>query len=191
MHAALKWTLKAAVIPAAIVGYISIAGLTGFCPSCKSAVDAVLGRHAPMVRPVGAAETIASVQGFTLEGEGVELASLAAGKPMIIEVWATWCPPCRTQRGIIHKIAGELKEKATLVSLSVDTDPRMVADFLGGKSSDMVELMAPPETQQAFGGIQAVPTLVFVDATGKIRGVESGVHSAGLLRARVAELAAN
>jgi thiol-disulfide isomerase/thioredoxin len=191
MHAALKWTLKAAVIPAAVVGYVSIAGLTGFCPSCKSVVDAVLGRHAPMVRPIGAAETIAGVQGYTLDGEGVELASLSGGKPMIIEVWATWCPPCRTQRGIIHKIAGELKEKATLVSLSVDSDPRLVTSFLGTNESDMVELMAPPETRQAFGGIEAVPTLIFVDASGRIRGVESGVHSAGLLRARLAELVAN
>ncbi len=56
--------------------------------------------------------------------------------------------------------------------------------------SNNVELMATPELQAALGGISAVPTLVFVDAKGTVRGVESGIHSASRLRARIAELAA-
>lgn len=188
VHPVLKWTLKGALIPAAVLAYIGVAGSTGFCPTCKSMVDSVLGRHEPMQRPAGAAETIAGLQGYSLEGESVELASLSNGKPMIIEVWATWCPPCRTQRRIVHEIAAELKQKASLVSLSVDTDPRLVAAFLKSNPSEMTELMAPPETQQAFGGITSVPTIIFVDAAGAIRGVGEGVHSASLLRARLHEL---
>jgi cytochrome c biogenesis protein CcmG/thiol:disulfide interchange protein DsbE len=186
----LKWILRAAVIPAVIVGYVTVAGLTGFCPTCKSVVDGVLGRHGPMERPDGAAPTITGLKGFSLEGDPVELASLSKGKPMIIEVWATWCGPCREQRTIVHGMADELKQKATLVSLSVDNDPRTVSAFLKDHPSEMAELMAPEETLDSFGGVSAVPTLVFVDAQGAIRGVEAGVHSASLLRARIDELAA-
>lgn len=190
MPPALRWTLRLALIPAAVIAYISIAGLTGFCPSCKAVVDSVLGRHAPMAKPAAAAPSIAGLNGYTLEGEPVALMT-HAGKPMIIEVWATWCPPCRTQRGIIHEMADELRGKVSLVALSVDTNPKVVSDFLAKHPSEMVELMAPPETLAAFGGVQAVPTLVFVDAKGTIRGVETGVHSAGTLRARISELATN
>lgn len=182
-----KWIVRAAVVPAAVTSYVTVAGLTGVCTSCKAVVDAVLGRHEPMTRPVGAANSIAGLAGYTLDGEPVQLAQFA-GKPAIIEVWATWCPPCHRQRAIIESIGDELLSRVSLVALSVDTDPRVVTAFLADHPSRMVELMAPPETIAAFGGVAAVPTLVFVDATGIIRGVASGVHSASLLSARVDEL---
>lgn len=187
VHPWFKWTLRAAVVPAVVIAYIAVAGTTGFCPSCKEIVDGVRGKHAPMTRPASAAPTIAGLTGYTLDGEPVEL-STNAGKPMIIELWATWCGPCHRQRAIISEMGDELTSKTSLVALSVDTDPRIVSKFLQDHPSNMIELMAPPETLGAFGGVTAVPTLVFVDASGAIRGVASGVHSASLLRARVAEL---
>jgi thiol-disulfide isomerase/thioredoxin len=188
MNPAVKWTLRLGVIPVAIASYITVAGLTGFCPSCKAVVDGIRGLHEPMSRPASAAPSIAGLAGVSLEGESVPLAT--AGKPMIIELWATWCGPCHRQRAIIKEMGAELSSKVTLVGMSVDTDPRAVAKFLADKPSGMLELMAPPETLVAFGGVTAVPTLVFVDASGAIRGVASGVHSASLLKARVAELTA-
>ena len=182
-----KWILRAALIPAAVITYIGVAGKAGWCPSCKAIVDGVLGVHEPMSRPAEAAPTIDGLMGYTLQGEPIEL-SLHTGKPMIIEVWATWCGPCHRQRAIIKEMGDELISSATLVALSVDTDPRVVARFLNDNASDMIELMAPAETIAAFGGVSAVPTLVFVDAGGAIRGVSAGVHDASLLRARVAEL---
>lgn len=188
MNPAVKWAIRLGVIPAAIASYVTVAGLTGFCPSCKAVVDGIRGRHEPMSRPASAAASIAGLSGVSFEGENVPL--VTAGKPMIIELWATWCGPCHRQRGIIKEMGEELSSKATLVAMSVDTDPRVVAKFLAEKPSGMLELMAPPETLAAFGGVTAVPTLVFVDASGAIRGVASGVHSASLLKARVAELLA-
>lgn len=189
MNPIAKWALRVAIIPAAVITYVTVAGLTGFCPSCKAVVDGVLGRHEPLARPTGVAENISGLKGYTLDGQPVELASFA-GKPMIVEVWATWCGPCRTQRGIMHDLAPELKDKVTVVALSVDTKPSLVEDFLKNNPSDMVELMAPSETLAAFGNVRAVPTLVFVDAKGTIRGVEAGIHSASLLRERISELGA-
>lgn len=189
MHPGLKLALRIAVIPAAVGAYITIAGLTGFCPSCKAITDSVRGRYEPMSRPAGAAASISGLTGYTLEGEPVALSS-HAGAPMILEFWATWCGPCRRQREIIHTLAPELAGKVAVVSLSVDTDPRLVRSFLDKAPPSAIELLAPPELQAAVGGISAVPTLVFVDAAGEIRGVAQGVHSARELRARIAELTA-
>jgi thiol-disulfide isomerase/thioredoxin len=183
MHPGLKWTLRLAMIPAAVAAYVTIAGLTGVCPNCKAVVDAVRGRHEPLTRPASAVESISALTAYTLEGEPVAL-STHVGKPMILEFWATWCGPCHRQREILRDLPADV----LVLSLSVDTDPRVVSSFLERNHTAPVELLAPPELQAAVGGISAVPTLVFVDATGAIRGVEEGVQSARRLRARLAEI---
>lgn len=183
-----KWIARAAVIPAAVVAFVVVTGVAGVSPASKGILDAIRGRHEPMTLPPGAAKTIDGLQGFSLEGEPVELVTLR-GKPIVFEVWATWCPPCRTQRAIFEKMGDDLTGRAAVVGLSVDTNPHLVTQHLQRHPSNLLELMAPPETIAAFGGVSAVPTLVFVDAEGALRGVGVGVHSASVLRARLDELA--
>ncbi len=184
---AVKWTLRIAAIPAAIVAYIAVAGTTGFCPGCKSIVDGVLGRctAAEQAPAVGAArpDSITALTAFTLEGKPANLSSYI-GKPIIIELWATWCPPCREQRQIIHDMGKDISRRASVISMSVDRDPATVRTFLEDHPMSPVELMATPETQRALK-VEAVPVLVFVDKTGKIREVITGMQTAEQLTQRL------
>lgn len=182
--------LRAAIIPGVVIAYITVSGLTGFCPSCTSIMNCVLGRDGtdengvPASRPVGA--SVLGLSGYSLDGGAVPLSSLKQpGKPMIIEVWATWCPPCREQRKTVAAMGEDLTSKVTLVSMSVDNDPRTVRTFLEGAHRADAELMASPEALRAFGGVSAIPTLVFVDSEGNIREVTQGALSGAQLRKKI------
>lgn len=182
-----RWLLRAAIVPAIVVGYITVAGLTGFCPTCSGIVDAVLGRESGPVTPIAPGEprgSVAKLAAYSISGEPVALDKYL-GKPVIFDVWATWCGPCRTQRKIIHSLDPEFLKTVSIVGLSTDNDPRLVESFVATHPSGATDLMSTPELLREFGGVSAIPTLVFVDAQGRIRHVASGVHSARELRRRV------
>ena len=188
MNPILKGVLKVAIVPAVVVAYITISGLTGFCPACTSIMNCVLGRDSDRGDAASASSggSVLGLTAFSLDGEPVALSSLKQpGKPMLIEVWATWCPPCREQRKINEAMGDELTSRATVVSMSVDKDPRVVKTFLGDAHKSDAELMASPEALRAFGGVSAIPTLVFVDSGGKIREVTTGTMSAGGLKRKI------
>jgi thiol-disulfide isomerase/thioredoxin len=189
MNPILKVVLKVAIVPAVVVAYVTISGLTGFCPACTSIMNCVLWRDDvgavdPAGAPVGG--SVLGLTAYSLDGQPVALSTLKqAGKPMLIEVWATWCGPCREQRKINEAMGEELSSRATVVSMSVDKDPRVVEEFLKSTHRSDAELMASPEALNAFGGVTAIPTLVFVDSGGNIRGVTTGTMSAGELKKKV------
>ncbi len=181
---AAKTILIIAAVPAAIVTYIAVAGTTGFCPTCTGIMDSVLGRDSS----AGQAETIKGLQATTLSGETVDLSSFI-GKPVILDFWATWCGPCRTQRGILAEMESELSGNVHVVALSVDQGGSAVVqkhiESTGRRAEN--ELIASTSLAQVFG-VSSIPTLVFVDATGQVRKVAVGVQSADALRREIAAL---
>src|SRR3546814_9025952 len=46
------------------------------------------------------------------------------GKPLIVNLWATWCAPCLTEMPSLDRLAGQLGGKAPLIVLSVDLEGR-------------------------------------------------------------------
>lgn len=179
-----KTVLALAAISAALVAYIGIAGSTGFCPMCTGIVDSVLGKDSG---PAGRPETLAGLTATSLSGESVALDSFV-GQPVILDFWATWCGPCNTQRTILAGMESELAGKVHVVALSTDNGAAVVQKHIDktGHGAEH-ELLASADLQRAFG-VSSIPTLVFVDAQGKVRRVAVGVQSAEVLRREIAAL---
>jgi len=182
-----KTAIALAAIPGAIAAYVAIAGTTGFCPTCTGLMDSVLGRTTAAAT-TGFPETLAGLKATTLTGEMVALDSFV-GKPVILDFWATWCPPCNAERAILSSMHDELQGKVHVVALSVDTvSPEAVQDHITKSGhGEKNDLMDSAGVAQAFG-VTGIPTLVFVDATGKVRKVVTGVQSADDLRREIAAL---
>ena len=65
-----------------------------------------------------------------LDGNAVD-ASALFGKPQLINVWATWCKPCREEMPDLQQLAELVSESGVgVLGLSVDDDPNLVKEFL-------------------------------------------------------------
>jgi thiol-disulfide isomerase/thioredoxin len=101
-------------------------------------------------------------------GKTAKLASFK-GKPLLVNLWATWCAPCVVELPMLDKLAetrgGELK----VLTVSQDmTDTEKVAPFLAGKGVKHLEPWLDPRNDLAFQyGAQTLPTTVYYDAGGK------------------------
>jgi len=73
------------------------------------------------------------------EGTFAEIAE-AASVPVVVDLWAPWCGPCRMVSPALEKVATEMAGKIKLVKVNVDEAPRL---------------------QQRFG-VQAIPTLLLL-----------------------------
>lgn len=183
-----KSAIIVAAIPAAIAAYIAIAGTTGFCPVCTGIMNNVLGRDTTIPASAGQPETLAGLKATTLTGETVALDSFI-GKPVILDFWATWCSPCNAERTILSSMHDELEGKVHVVAISIDTiSPQAVREHIAKSGhAEENDLMDTSGVAQAFG-ITGIPSLVFVDATGKVRKVVTGLQSAANLRREIAAL---
>ena len=67
---------------------------------------------------------------MTLAGEPVDLVMLAAGKPMVINLWASWCPPCRRELPDLQELSTSFKDKGLVVLGITDEDVSKVQPFV-------------------------------------------------------------
>ena len=118
----------------------------------------------------------------SLDGESVPM-SRYLGKPMLVEIWATWCGPCVKARKELHALADEAEPYAGLVALSVDRGgASVVRNHLASKKESptpWVDLMADdPRFRSVIGphDVRAtIPKLIYVDALGRIVDIEYGI----------------
>lgn len=54
---------------------------------------------------------------------------LESDKPVLVDFWAEWCPPCRVLGPILDEIATEHAEKLTVVKIDVDKNPAMATKY--------------------------------------------------------------
>jgi thiol-disulfide isomerase/thioredoxin len=89
-----------------------------------------------------------------------------AGKPLILEFWATWCPPCRKSIPHLNEIYSKNKDKG-LVIIGVTNEKRSVVEkFL--KDTKMEYFPAIDAKLGSTFGVSGIPHAVLVDKTGKI-----------------------
>jgi thiol-disulfide isomerase/thioredoxin len=101
-----------------------------------------------------------------LDGKPLRREDLA-GRVVLVEFWATWCPPCRgtlTWLGDLKKRHGD---RLAVVALAVESEEAAVRKLAGELGLPLTWAMGTPEVARAFGDVSAVPTLFVFDREGR------------------------
>lgn len=109
---------------------------------------------------------------FTLKdvnGSSVSLSSLK-GKVVLLNFWATWCPPCRDEMPSLEKLHLRMKDKGLAVlSVSVDKSIPAVRDFIGkAPISFPVLLDTKMEVTKSLFKVYTIPTTFLIDRDGTV-----------------------
>jgi thiol-disulfide isomerase/thioredoxin len=116
-----------------------------------------------------AGQTMPAVELTNPEGETLALASLA-GKPVLVNLWATWCVPCVTEMPLLDELAGELDGSVTVLTVSEDIQgAEKVVPFFAEHGFDNLPRWMDTENALAvaYGGGAGLPLTVLYDAEGK------------------------
>lgn len=104
-----------------------------------------------------------------LSGKDVSL-SLFAGKPILLNFWATWCPYCREERPYLNSLYKSYKDKGlVIIAVSTDRSLESVKRYLKKIPMDFVILHDSDGNAAGIYGAYSIPTSFLIDRKGIIK----------------------
>ena len=124
---------------------------------------------------LGAGAAQGQVKFETKSTDAVREMAIKSGKLVFIDLYASWCPPCRMEIPDLVKIHEKYADKGVvIIGLSVDEDKNAVPGFLQKLGVKYPVYMAGSSITRAFG-ISSIPFNVFVDKKGDVVLAGSGL----------------
>lgn len=125
---------------------------------------------------------------YSMEGKKVSFYE-KQGKPMIINFWATWCPPCCGEMPAFDNLYAEYKDRIEFMMINLTDGERDTEDgvreFLSQNGYSFPVYFDSDMSASYTYGVQSIPTTVFVNAKGELIDYHTGAFSEQDLRARL------
>lgn len=121
--------------------------------SCNSAHPPRIGNAAP---------------DFTIpDGSKTVALSQFRGKPVLLNFWATWCPPCIQEMPSLVALQKQLGDKVTILAVSEDDDDAAYKQFIKDHNVDLLTVRDTKRSNELYGTFKFPETFV-IDRDGKI-----------------------
>jgi len=110
-----------------------------------------------------------------INGKPISLADFK-GKVVILDFWATWCPPCRKEIPGLVTLQRKYQDKGlVIIGVSLDQQgPSVVKPFMRELGMNYRVAMGDEKIVSDYGGIEAIPTTFIIDRQGKVVTVHQG-----------------
>ena len=123
----------------------------------------------------------AEFQSLTYDGL-TELLAANKGKIVMVNFFASWCPPCKAEIPTLIKLRKELGNKMFLIGLSLDEDMAALQKFIRDMKIDYPVKLSAMDLSAA-AGVSAIPHMLIFDGKGEVVGNASGLIPEDDLRA--------
>jgi len=157
-------TLGTAVLGAA--GIVNVAGT----------VKAAFTQSEIFVPQVGVHAAEISLK--SLDGASIRLSQFRS-KPVVINFWATWCPPCRDEMPLLQETAERYSNDLVVLGINFDEPDALVRSFVDEFGITFPILLDPGGQIGDLYRVSAFPTTIIVDEAGVIQVVHIGQLFAG------------
>ncbi len=114
----------------------------------------------------------------TFEGGTVRLSELRGQKVVLINFWATWCPPCRLEMPTMQQIYSEHKDRGfEILAVNIESDAEQaISDFVKELRLTFPILLDPDMKVTRKFRVIGLPVSVLIDRQGIVRAKEIGYH---------------
>jgi cytochrome c biogenesis protein CcmG, thiol:disulfide interchange protein DsbE len=147
-----------------------------------------------MASPLGLGQPAPNFSLTDVEGRTVKLSDFA-GRPVWVNVWASWCAPCRAEMPDIDTVYREVRRSdpngLALLVISLGEDPTAVRRYLSTTKYDLPVLLDPTFSFTEKYRVSGLPTHYFIGRDGTIRDLAIGGLKPNGMRTRVGKILAS
>jgi thiol-disulfide isomerase/thioredoxin len=124
-----------------------------------------------------------------VDGRRISTADLK-GKVVIVNFWATWCPPCRAEIPDLVALQQKYRDQLLIIGISDDDDPpAVVKKWAVEHKVNYPIVMSTPELRKVFTGVSALPTSFIVSRDSRVMIRHVGMLTAATTEAETRHLA--
>lgn len=125
----------------------------------------------------------------TLDNETITLRDFTdAGQPVVLNFWATWCPPCRVEMPYFDRASTRYDGRAAILSVNQAESPETIRAFAEKNGLTYPLLIDQDMRVNNLYGILNLPTTLFIDKNGVVKEVLVGTISQAVLDDRIEKL---
>lgn len=123
----------------------------------------------------------------TLDGRSITLSDYTAGngRPVVLNFWATWCPPCRVEMPYFNRASAKYEERAAIFSINQAEAPETIAAFAERNGLTYPLLVDQDMKVNNLYGVLNLPTTIFIDRNGVVKEVLIGTINQAVLEDRI------
>ncbi len=122
--------------------------------------------------------TAPPIVGVDINGKGAVSLAQMKGKVVLVNFWATWCPPCRAEIPDLIRLQEKYSQDLVILGISVDKDgAKGVQEYSQEMGMNYPVIMGENQVVMAYGGIRNIPTSFIVDKQGDLVGKIVGSRS--------------